>query len=92
MDDKEFIYEKEHLSEVINKIDELTISGEKMKKDIYNRIIEERGRIWEDYSRGAYDPAKDLQEVTPVSYTHLDVYKRQVLRYLFLLRLKKHLS
>ena len=59
-------------------------------QDVYKRQAKQYGIEWEQkgtheehldvYNFKKKERKKEVQELEPVSYTHLDVYKRQILR------------
>ena len=68
---KDFEYEKQHLAEVIAKIDEFSGKSETAEIDLREKIREERARIWEDFSRGSMNPSSEIQDVVQISQTEM---------------------
>ncbi len=62
MDEK--AYETERLNRIIGMIDRILCLDEQKRKELKEEIIEERERIWDDLSRGGYNPETDLQDTT----------------------------
>lgn len=69
MEEKEFSYEKEHLRFIINKINEYLYKNTAVTSDLKTQIVEQRARIWEDFSRGSLNPSTELQEVMQITQT-----------------------
>ena len=62
MDDK--AYETARLNRIIEMIDRILCLDEQKRQELKEEIIEERERIWDDLSRGGYNPETDLQDTT----------------------------
>lgn len=62
MDEK--AYEITRLNKIINMIDRILCLDEQKRQELKKEIIEERERIWDDLSRGGYNPETDLQDTT----------------------------
>jgi len=56
--------EKQHLKKIVGLINSRLEMDDKRKAELKQEIIEERARIWDDLSRGAYDTATEMQDVT----------------------------
>ena len=67
MEEKEFIREKEHLRFIVDKINEYLSKNTVTSSDLKSQIIAQRSRIWEDFSRGALNPATEMQEVMQIT-------------------------
>ena len=60
----ELIKEKQHLQKIVKLINDQLEFDDKRKAELKKEIIEERARIWDDLSKGAYDVATEMQDVT----------------------------
>ncbi len=60
----ELIQEKQHLKKIVDLINDQLKLDDKRKAELKKEIIEERARIWDDLSKGAYDIATEMQDVT----------------------------
>lgn len=67
MDGKELSTEKEYLKFVVGKISDSLDANKNASATLKSRIVEERSRIWEDFSRGALNPSTEMQEVMQIT-------------------------
>lgn len=67
MEEKDMKYEKEHLRFIVSKIEADLAKISESASDLKSQIVEQRSRIWEDFSRGAVNPATELQEVMQIT-------------------------
>ena len=57
-------------------------------KQEYETLLDQRDRARREKEEAERAAAREISRVKPVSYTHLDVYKRQGIRHLKLMRMR----
>ena len=67
MEEMELIREKEHLKFTVGKISDCLVQNRAATSELKSRIVEERSRIWEDFSRGSLNPSTEMQEVMQIT-------------------------
>lgn len=67
MEDRELAKEKEQLKFTVGKISESLSQNRAATSELKSRIVEERSRIWEDFSRGSLNPSTEMQEVMQIT-------------------------
>ena len=76
MEEMELIREKEHLKFTVGKISDCLVQNRAATSELKTRIVEERSRIWEDFSRGSLNPSTEMQEVMQIP--EVAAYKSEV--------------